>query len=113
MANEDFSKIDDITSVPVMFSKVKTGSQKYTDILIGTTDARSAPKMKIEADWKIGEKQGRENFFKKTFSFWKQSSILAKIQLMLLKLSNHQIKLNSQLNHVALDENGQRVEHSC
>ena len=63
MANEDFSKIDDITSVPVMFSKVKKGSQKYRDILIGTTDAKSAPKMKIEPDWKISEQQGRENLF--------------------------------------------------
>ena len=76
-------------------------------------NAKSAPKTKIEADWKISEKQGRENFFEKTFSFWKQSCLPAKIQLMLLKLSNHQIKLNSQLKHFAHDENGQRVEHGC
>ena len=113
MANEDFSKIDDITSVPVMFSKVKKGSKKYREILIGKTEANSAPKMKTEADWKISAKQGRENFFEKAFSFWKYSSLLTKIQLMLLKISNHQIKLNSQLKHYARDENGLRVEPGC
>ena len=100
--NEDFSKKEDLISVPDMFSKVKKGSQKYREILLGNKEVKSAPKMKIEADWKISEKQGRENFFEKAFSFWKNSCLPARIQLMLLKISNHQLKLNSQLKHLAI-----------
>ena len=34
VGNEDFSKVDDIISVPDMFSKVKKGSKKYREILL-------------------------------------------------------------------------------
>ena len=32
---------------------------------------------------------------------------------MLLKISNHNLKLNSQLKHYARDENGRRVQPGC
>ena len=51
--------------------------------------------------------------FKKAFSFLKISILPAKIQLMLLKIWNHQLKLNSQLKHYARDENGDRVKPDC
>ena len=62
-----------------MFGKVKKGSQKYREILLGNKEVKSAPKMKIEADWKISEKQGREKLFEKVFSFWENSCLPLKI----------------------------------
>ena len=41
------------------------------------------------------------------------SFLPAKIQLVLLKICNHQLKLNSQLKHFARDENGDRVKPDC
>ena len=93
-----------------MFKKVKKGSQKYKKILLKSTDTNSAPRKKIEKDWKISAKAGREKFFEKAFSFWKHSFLRAKIQLVILKICNHQLKLNSQLKHFARDENGNRVK---
>ena len=89
-----------------MFSKVKKGSKKYREILLGKREINSAPKMKIVADWKISEKQGRENFFEKAFILWKNTCLPEQIRLILLKISNHQIKVNSLLKHFARDENG-------
>ena len=96
-----------------MFKTVKKGSQKYKKILLKSTNTNSAPRKKIEKDWKISEKTGRENFFEKAFSFWKNSFLPAKIQLILLKICNHHLKLNSQLKHFARDENGDRVKPEC
>ena len=90
-----------------MFKTVKKGSQKYKTILLKSTNVNSAPRRKIEKDWKISEKTGRENFFEKAFSFWKNSFLPAKIQLILLKICNRNLKLNSQLKHFARDENGE------
>jgi hypothetical protein len=53
----------------------------------------------IETRWRISEKNGMENFFEKAFGFWKNSCLPAKIQLILLKICNHQLKLNNQLKH--------------
>jgi hypothetical protein len=111
--NKDFSKKKDPASLPLMFSKVKKGSQTYRNILIGNSGTVSAPKSKIEKDWRISEKAGRENFFEKAFSFWKNSCLPAKIQIMLLKICNHQLKLNAQLRHFATDEQGIRVKPEC
>ena len=41
---------------------------------------------------------------KKAFSFWK---------ILLLKLSNHQLELNNQLKHFAVDEAGVRIKPDC
>ena len=88
-------------------------SQTYRNILIGNSGTISAPKSKIEKDWRISEKAGRENFFEKAFSFWKNSCLPAKIQIMLLKICNHELKLNAQLRHFATDEQGIRVKPEC
>ena len=58
-------------------------------------------------------KTGRETFYTKAFSFWKNSILPSKIQLMLLKICNHQLKLNNQLKHFAVDEAGIRVRPEC
>ena len=58
--NQDFSKKKDPASLPLMFSKVKKGSQTYRNILLGNSGTVSAPKSKIEKDWRISEKAGRE-----------------------------------------------------
>ena len=50
---------------------------------------------------------------KSAFSFWKNSFLPAKIQLILLKICNHKLKLNSQLKHFTRDENGERVKPEC
>jgi hypothetical protein len=65
----DFSNKEDPASQPLMFSKVKRGSQTYRNILLTNSGAVSAPKNKIEKDWRISEKAGRENFYEKTISF--------------------------------------------
>ena len=100
-------------TLPNMFKTVKKGSQKYKKILLKSTNTNSAPRKKIEKDWKISEKAGRENFYEKAFIFWKHSFLPAKIQLILLKICNHQLKLNSQLKHFARDETGNRVKPEC
>merc|ERR1711940_445930 len=92
---QDFSRKREPESLPIMFSKVKKGSQKYRELLLLSKNTPSAPKIKIERDWKISEKPGRELFYEKAFGFWKSSYLPAKIQLMLLKIANHNIKLNS------------------
>jgi hypothetical protein len=96
-----------------MFSKVKKGSQTYRNILLSNSGAVSAPKTKIEKDWRISEKAGRENFYEKAFAFWKNSCLPSKIQIMLLKICNHQLKLNAQLRHYATDEHGVRIMPEC
>ena len=48
--------------------------------------------------------------FKKAFSFWKTSFLPTKIQLVLLKISNYQLKLNNQLKQFAVDEAGVRIK---
>ena len=75
-----------------MFGKVKKGSQRYREILLINKGTLSAPKAKIEKDWKISEKAGRELFYEKAFSFWKNSCLPAKMQLMLLKILHHQLR---------------------
>ena len=50
---------------------------------------------------------------KKAFGFWKNSCLPAKIQLILLKICNHQLRLNNQLKHYAVDERGVRVREDC
>jgi hypothetical protein len=96
-----------------MFNKVKKGSQKYKTILQSNSEFTFAPKNTIEKIWKISEKPGRETFYKKAFSFWKNSILPSKIQLMLLKICNHQLKLNNQLKHFAVDESGIRIKPEC
>jgi len=110
---KDFSKKREPESLPILFSKVKKGSQKYRELLLLSRNAPSAPKIKIERDWKISEKPGRELFYEKAFGFWKNSCLPAKIQLMLLKIANHNIKLNSQRKHFARDERGERIKPDC
>ena len=99
--------------LPEMFSKVKKGSQKYKTILLSNSKFTFAPKNTIEKIWRISEKPGRETFYKKAFSFWKNSILPSKIQLMLLKICNHQLKLNNQLKHFAVDESGIRIKPEC
>ena len=99
----------DPASMPQMFNKVKKGSQTYRNILIKNSGATSAPKTKIETDLRISEKSGREHFFEKAFSFWKNSCLPSKVQIMPLKICNHQLKLNAQLRHYATDETGARI----
>ena len=82
-------------------------------ILLKSLCTDSAPKRKIEKDWKISEKNGRERFFEKAFSFWKCSFLPAKIQIILLKICNHDLKLNNQLKHFARDQDGNRVKPEC
>ena len=111
--NRTFKTTDDPVSLPEMFNKVKKGSQKYKTILLSNPVFTFAPKNLIEKTWKISEKPGRETFYKKAFSFWKNSILPSKIQLMLLKICNHQLKLNSQLKHFAVDESGVRIKPEC
>ena len=85
--NHDFSEKEDPESLPKLFENVKKGSQKYRELLLMNKETISAPKAKIERDWKISEKPGREFFYEKAFSFWKNSCLPAKMQLMLLKIS--------------------------
>ena len=102
------------TTLPKMMKRrVFQGSQKYKKILLKSTNTDSAPRRKIEKDWKISEKNGRERFFEKAFSFWKNSFLPAKIQLILLKIWNHNLKLNSQLKHFERDQEGNRVKPEC
>ena len=54
-----------------------------------------------------------EKFFEKSLSFWRTSCLPAKIQLLLLKICNHNLKLNNQLKHYALDDRGVRVKPEC
>jgi hypothetical protein len=110
---KNFSKKREPESLPILFSKVKKGSQKYRELLLLSKNTPSAPKIKIERDWKISEKPGREKFYEKAFGFWKSSCLPAKIQLMLLKIVNHNIKLNSQRKHYARDERGERIRPDC
>ena len=111
--NRTFKSTDEPVSLPEMFNKVKKGSQKYKNILQSNTEFIFAPKNTIEKTWKISEKPGRETFYKKAFSFWKNSILPSKIQLMLLKICNHQLKLNNQLKHFAVDESGVRIKPEC
>ena len=60
-------------------SAVKKGSQKYRKLLLMSKGTPSAPKANIERDWKIREKPGREFFYEKAFSFWKNSCLPAKM----------------------------------
>ena len=82
-------------------------------MLLHTSNLNGAPRQKIEQDWKISEKEGMEKFFEKALSFWKTSCLPAKIQLLLLKICNHNLKLNNQLKHFALDDRGVRVKPEC
>ena len=109
----DFTNDDEAPSLPEMFDKVKKGSQAYKKILLHTSNQIGAPRLKIEQDWKISEKEGMEKFFEKALSFWRTSCLPAKIQLLLLKICNHNLKLNNQLKHFALDERGVRVKPEC
>ena len=111
--DKTFKKNDENDSLPKMFKSVKKGSQKYKMILLKSINTDSAPKRKIGKDWKISEKNERERFFEKAFSFWKWSFLPAKIQLILLKICNHNLKLNSQLKHFARDQEGNRVKPEC
>ena len=54
-----------------------------------------------------------EKFFEKSLSFWKILCLPAKIQLLLLKICNHNLKLNNQIKHYALDDRGVRVKPEC
>ena len=110
---KDFSGKEEITCLPEMFAKVKKGSQAYKKILLHNPNLNGAPRLKIEQDWKISEKEGMEKFFEKSLSFWKYSCLPAKIQLLLLKICNHNLKLNNQLKNYALDERGVRVKPEC
>jgi hypothetical protein len=96
-----------------MFNKVKKGSQAYKKILQTNHEFNFGPRNTIEKTWKISEKNGRETFYKKAFSFWKTSFLPTKIQLVLLKISNHQLKLNIQVKHFAVDEAGMRIKPEC
>jgi hypothetical protein len=111
--NRTFGKIDEPASLPDMFNKVKKGSQTYKKILQSNSEFTFAPKNTIEKRWRISEKTGRETFYTKAFSFWKNSILPSKIQLMLLKICNHQIKLNNQLKHFDVDESGIRIKPEC
>ena len=53
----NFTKNDEEESLPSMFKSVKKGSQKYKKILLKSINTDSAPKRKIERDWKISEKK--------------------------------------------------------
>jgi len=79
--NRTFKTTDDPVSLPEMFNKVKKGSQKYKTILLSNTVFTFAPKNLIEKTWKISEKPGRETFYKKAFSFWKNSILPSKISV--------------------------------
>ena len=111
--NKDFTVKTEPEGLPSFFKSVKKGSQKYKKILLNNFKENSNPKNKIEKDWKISEKQGRERYFERAFSFWKTSCLPAKLQLLLLKISNHNLKLNSQLRHYAVDKNGARIKPYC
>ena len=93
--NRDFSKKEESASLPEMFCKVKKGSQTYKRILQSNSEFTFALKNTTEKRWRISEKTGRETFYKKAFSFWKNSILPSKIQLILLKICNHQLKLIS------------------
>ena len=97
--NHDFGKKENPESLPKLLKNVKKGSQKYREFLLTNKETISAPKAKIERDWKICEKPGQEFFYEKAFSFWKNLCLPSKMQRMLLKISNHQLKLNSQMKH--------------
>ena len=60
-------------SLPLIFTKVKKGSPTYRNILLANSGAVSAPKTKIEKDWRISEKAGRENFYEKAFTFYRET----------------------------------------
>ena len=111
--NYDFRNKEDPESLLKLFESVKKGLQKYRELLLTDVERIQAPKTKIERDWKISEKPGREHFYENVFCFWKDSCLPAKIQLMLLKISNHQLKLNAQMAHYARDENGLRIQPGC
>ena len=110
---KDFIGKEVITCLPEMFAKVKKGSQAYKKKLLHKPNLNGAPRLKIEQDWKISEKEGMDKFYEKALSFWRYSCLPAKIQLLLLKICNHNLKLNNQLKHFAVDERGVRVKPEC
>ena len=63
--NGDFSKKEDPSNLPEMFSKVKKGRPTYKKILLSNPGIISKPLKTIETRWRISEKSGRENFFGK------------------------------------------------
>ena len=58
-----FTKKDENHSLPRMFKSVKKGSQKYKKILLKSINTDSAPKRKIEKDWKISGKKWKRKVF--------------------------------------------------
>ena len=62
MEGKDFTGKEEITCLPEMFAKVKKGSQAYKKILLHNPNLNGAPRLKIEQDWKISEKEGMEKF---------------------------------------------------
>ena len=77
---KDFTDKEEVPSLPELFGKVKKGSQAYKNILLHNTSLNGAPRLKIEQDWKISEKEGMEKFFEKSLNFWRTSCLPAKIQ---------------------------------
>ena len=61
----------------------------------------------------IEEPKSLPELLTKLLSFWKISCLPTKIQLVLLEISNHQLKLNNQLKHYAVDEAVVRVKPEC
>ena len=61
----NFKADDEIESLPNMFKTVKKGSQKYKKILLKSTNTNSAPRKKIEKDWKLVKKLAEKTFLRK------------------------------------------------
>ena len=63
--------------------------------------------------WKISQKDGRENYFKKVFSLWKKPYLPAKLQNFCLLHVNNHYNYNIQLNKYKRDEKADRIPDTC